>query len=61
MREAILRELARRKGVTLPGASSELDVDREFDKLADWVRSSIDMDLVYRITGLSREYDAARS
>ena len=61
LRDAMLRELARRKGVTLPDSSSELDMDREFDKLADWVRSSIDMDLVYRISGLSREYDAARA
>jgi len=37
-----------------------LDLDREYDKLADWVRSSLDMDLVYRISGLSRDYDAAR-
>jgi len=28
--------------------------------LADWVRSSLDMDLVYRLSGLSRDYDAAR-
>ena len=61
LRDAMLRELARRKGVTLPDASSELDSDREFDKLADWVRSSVDMDLVYRISGLSRDYDAARA
>ena len=61
LRDAMLRELARRKGVTLPDSSSELDSDREFDKLADWVRSSVDMDLVYRISGLSRDYDAARA
>ena len=61
LRDAMLRELARRKGVTLPDVSSELDSDREFDKLADWVRSSVDMDLVYRISGLSRDYDAARA
>ena len=27
---------------------------------ADWVRSSLDMDLVYRVSGISRDYDAAR-
>ena len=59
LRDAMLRELARRKGVTLPDASSGLDLDREFDKLADWVRSSVDMELVYRISGLDREYGAA--
>jgi adenosylcobyric acid synthase len=57
---AMLRELARRKGVSLPDVGSELDLDKEYDKLADWVRNSLDMDLVYRVSGLSREYDAAR-
>ncbi len=61
LRTAILNELARRKGVSLPGVTNELDLDREYDKLADWVRSSLDMDLVYRMSGLSRDYDAARS
>ena len=61
LRGAMLRELARRKGVSLPGVTSELDLDGEYDKLADWVRSSIDMDLVYRATGLNRDYDAART
>jgi len=61
LRGAMLQELARRKGVSLPGVTSELDLDKEYDKLADWVRSSIDMDLLYRVTGLSREYDAART
>ncbi|MCH9017910.1 MAG: hypothetical protein IIB89_09160, partial [Chloroflexi bacterium] len=59
LRDAMLRELARRKGVPLPDVASVLDLDREYDKLADWVRSSIDMDLVYRVSGLSRDYDAA--
>ena len=60
LRDAMLRELARRKGVSLPDVASVLDLDREYDKLADWVRSSVDMDLVYRMSGLSRDYDAAR-
>ena len=55
LRSAILKELARRKGVTLP-PGSDLDMDREFDRLADWVRSSLDMDLVYRLAGLDRDY-----
>ncbi len=61
LRTAMLKELARRKGVSLPDVTNELDLDREYDKLADWVRSSLDMDLVYRMSGLSRDYDAARS
>ena len=60
LRGAMLQELARRKGAVLPDVSSEQDLDREYDKLADWVRSSLDMDLVYRLSGLNREYDAAR-
>ena len=61
LRSAMLQELARRKGVALPDSASGVDLDREYDKLADWVRSSIDMDLVYRASGLSRDYDAARA
>ncbi|CAI7989448.1 Cobyric acid synthase [Geodia barretti] len=46
VRQALLNELARRKGVTmLPG--SDVGRDREYDKLADWVRNSLNMDLVY--------------
>jgi adenosylcobyric acid synthase len=60
LRGAMLQELARRKGVSLPDLAFDLDLDKEYDKLADWVRSSLDMDLVYRVTGLSRDYDAAR-
>ena len=60
LRTEILKELARRKGVSLPDMSTNLDLDREYDKLADWVRSSMDMDLIYRISGLSRDYNVAR-
>jgi adenosylcobyric acid synthase len=61
LRGAMLQELARRKGVSLPDVTNELDLDREYDKLADWVRSSLDMDLVYRVSGLSRDYNAAQA
>ena len=60
LRTKILKELARRKGVSLPDISNDLDLDREYDKLADWVRSSMDMDLIYGLSGLSRDYDVAR-
>ena len=60
-RTVILKELARRKGVCLLDTSSDLDLDREYDKLAEWVRSSVDMDLIYRVSGLSRDYDATRA
>ena len=59
LRRALLEELARRKGVVLPYSSDLGAMDAEFDKLADWVRGSIDMDLVYSITGLNRDFDRA--
>jgi adenosylcobyric acid synthase len=57
LRRAVLQELARGKGVTLPLSSQELIIDQEYDKLADWVRSSLKMELIYQMTGLSREYE----
>ena len=57
LRRAILQELARRKGVALPQSEQELAADREFDKLADWVRASLKMDLIYSMAGLSRPFD----
>jgi adenosylcobyric acid synthase len=59
LRQAILVELARRKGVHLPDSAQELSVDQEFDKLADWVRGSLNMELVYRMTGLVRDFEQA--
>jgi adenosylcobyric acid synthase len=59
LRHAILVELARRKGIDLPDPAQELGIDREFDKLADWVRGSLDMELVYRMTGLVRDFPQA--
>jgi adenosylcobyric acid synthase len=55
LRGAILNELAHRKGVSLP-KGADLDMDREFDRLADWVRSSLDMNLVYSLAGLDRDH-----
>ncbi|MDE0719278.1 MAG: cobyric acid synthase [Dehalococcoidia bacterium] len=60
LRGAMLAELGRRKGVSLPDVTTENNLDREYDKLADWIRSSIDMDLIYQMSGLSRKYNAAR-
>ena len=60
LRSAMLKELARRKGASLPDTANVLDLDREYDKLADWVRASMDMDLIYRVSGLSRDYNAAK-
>ncbi|MBI2866984.1 MAG: cobyric acid synthase [Chloroflexi bacterium] len=51
LRRAILGWLAARKGVSLP-ASPERSLDQEYDTLAEAVRRSLDMALVYRMTGL---------
>ena len=53
VRRHILQELARRKGVTLPPVGAEVARDREYDRLADWVRSSLRMPLVYAMAGLT--------
>ncbi|MDE2938150.1 MAG: cobyric acid synthase [Chloroflexota bacterium] len=57
LRRAILEELAGRNGRALPGVAELEAMDTEFDKLADWVRGSLDMDLIYDITGLDRNFD----
>ena len=56
LRRAMLKELARKKGLVLPLQSQDLVIDQEFDKLAAWVRASLNMDLIYQMTGLEREY-----
>lgn len=57
LRRAVLQNLAKLKGVSLPPPGLDPGMDREFDKLADWVRSSLNMDLVYEMAGLSRHRD----
>ena len=54
-RRAVLEQIAEWKGVTLPPQTEtdgQLSRDGEYDKLAETVRNSLDMDLLYRITGL---------
>ena len=50
-RNAILEALARKKGIRLPPPASMESRDRQYDKLAELLRSSLDMDLIYRILG----------
>ena len=57
LRQALLQALARRKGASLSLAPEDLALDIEYDKLADWVRGSLRMDLVYQMAGLSKEFD----
>ena len=55
LRRALLEQLAEWKGVALPPPSDtggQLSRDGEYDKLAQTVRDSLDMDLLYRLTGL---------
>jgi adenosylcobyric acid synthase len=48
LRQAILGNVASRKGVVLP-PSAPFDRQAEYDKLADLVRHHLDMQLIYRI------------
>ncbi len=61
LRQALLQALARRKGASLSVSfsreSKEMAIDYEYDKLADWVRSSLKMDLIYDMTGLERDFE----
>ena len=52
LRRALLERLAAWKGVTLPPQGPERTQDWEYDRLADLVRHSLKMDLVYRMAGL---------
>lgn len=60
LRRAIMQELARRKGVALVTSGPDLSLDQEFDKLADWVRGSLKMDLLYEMTGLTSDVYGSR-
>ena len=52
LRRGVLSRLAVWKGVTLP-PGVEVDLDAEYDKLAELVRANVDMDALYRVTGLA--------
>ena len=55
LRRALLEQLAEWKGVSLPGpldTGGQLSRDTEYDKLAETVRNSLDMDLLYRLSEL---------
>ena len=57
LRRALLGQLADWKGVELPPPSDtggQLSRDGEYDKLAQTVRNSLDMELLYRLTGLEQ-------
>jgi len=52
LRRCILRRLAERKGVVLPPSDAAFSQSAEYDKLAELLRESLDMDAVYRAAGL---------
>ncbi|MBI2836274.1 MAG: cobyric acid synthase [Chloroflexi bacterium] len=54
LRRAILTELARRKGVAMRFGADVLSKEEQYDRLADLVRSSLDMELVFRIAGVEK-------
>ena len=54
LRRAILERVAEWKGVKMPSPGTEFDQDWEYDQLAEVVRSSLDMDLIYSLVGLKK-------
>ena len=52
VRRSILECVAARKGVVLSDAGEDIEPSAEYDKLAALVRRNLDMELVYRVTGL---------
>ena len=51
LRHTLLTNLARHKGIPSPEGAI-LDLDAEYDKLAQLVRQSVDMDAIYEMAGL---------
>ena len=49
---SILRCAGRRRGLTLAAGQEHFDQNAEYDKLADWARKHLDMEHIYRLTGL---------
>ena len=61
LHEKLQKKLARAKEITLPPLAGDQSIDREYDKLADWVRSSLNMDLIYQMSGLVRDFEAVEA
>jgi adenosylcobyric acid synthase len=49
LRQAILQELALRKGHTIASSAEKFSVDEQYDKLAAHVRANLNMELIQRI------------
>jgi len=52
LRRSILSQLAARKGVAFYPTCQVLSKEEQYDRLADLVRNSLDMELIYRTMGL---------
>ena len=57
LRQCILQQVANLRGIDITFSEQQLTMDQEYDKLADWVRSRIDMDLIYQMTGLNSSHE----
>ena len=55
VRRCLLSNLRRSKGIGSETQPFTLSKDSEYDKLADHVRSNLDMDMIYRIAGIRRK------
>ncbi len=55
VRRCLLSNLRKTKGIDCETRSFALSKDSEYDKLAALVRGSLDMDMIYKITGLKRK------
>ena len=53
VRRSILEHVAQRRGAVLPTGEDDVEPSAEYDKLAALVREHLDMELVYRVTGLA--------
>ena len=53
VRRSILGYVSERRGTALPTARDDIEPSVEYDKLATLVREHLDMELVYRVTGLT--------
>ena len=53
VRRSILEYVAQRRGAALPTGGDDVESSAEYDKLAALVREHLDMELVYRVTGLT--------
>jgi len=52
LRHALLTNLAKRRGIPMPEGAI-LDLDAEYDKLAELVRRSVNMNAIYKMTDLT--------